>query len=57
MAKEAPLTEAVYYILLAVRNPNHGYGIISNTEFKLYSDKQSLKSKYESIEKSHLSFK
>ena len=23
-----PLTEAVYYILLAVRKPNHGYGII-----------------------------
>lgn len=30
MAKEAPLTEAVYYILLAVRNPNHGYGIIQD---------------------------
>lgn len=23
-----PLTEAVYYILLATREPNHGYGII-----------------------------
>jgi len=23
-----PLTEAIYYILIAVRNPNHGYGII-----------------------------
>ena len=23
-----PLTEAVFYILLAVRKPNHGYGII-----------------------------
>ncbi|NLK72433.1 MAG: PadR family transcriptional regulator [Clostridiales bacterium] len=23
-----PLTEAVFYILLAVRTPNHGYGII-----------------------------
>ncbi|MFZ7134261.1 MAG: PadR family transcriptional regulator [Eubacteriales bacterium] len=23
-----PLTEALFYILLAVRNPNHGYGII-----------------------------
>ncbi len=26
--KDIPLTEAVYYILLAVRRPNHGYGII-----------------------------
>lgn len=25
MVKEAPLTEAVYYILLALRTPNHGY--------------------------------
>ena len=25
---EAPLTEAFYYILLALRKPNHGYGII-----------------------------
>lgn len=25
--KETPLTEAVFYILLAVRKPNHGYGI------------------------------
>lgn len=23
-----PLTEAIFYILLAVRKPNHGYGII-----------------------------
>ena len=26
--KDLPLTEAVFYILLAVRHPNHGYGII-----------------------------
>ncbi len=26
--KDTPLTEAVYYILLALRKPNHGYGII-----------------------------
>lgn len=26
--KEMPLTEALFYILLAVRKPNHGYGII-----------------------------
>lgn len=25
--KETPLTEAVFYILLSVRNPKHGYGI------------------------------
>lgn len=28
MDKNTPLTEALYYILLAVRKPNHGYGII-----------------------------
>ena len=32
MGKEAPLTEAVYYILLAVRNPNHGYVIIQEVQ-------------------------
>lgn len=32
MAKETPLTEAVFYILLAVRNPNHGYGIIQDVQ-------------------------
>lgn len=32
MAKEIPLTEAVFYILLAVRNPNHGYGIIQDVQ-------------------------
>lgn len=26
------LTEAVFYILLAVRKPNHGYGIIQEVE-------------------------
>lgn len=26
--KEIPLTEATFYILLALRHPNHGYGII-----------------------------
>jgi DNA-binding PadR family transcriptional regulator len=25
-----PLTEALFYILLAVRRPNHGYGIIQD---------------------------
>lgn len=30
--KEIPLTEAFYYILLAVRKPNHGYGIIQEVE-------------------------
>lgn len=28
MEKNTPLTEAYVYILLAVRKPNHGYGII-----------------------------
>ena len=28
MANNTPLTEALFYILLAVRKPNHGYGII-----------------------------
>lgn len=26
----APLTEAIFYILLSVRTPNHGYGIIQD---------------------------
>lgn len=30
--REVPLTEAVFYILLAVRRPNHGYGIIQEVE-------------------------
>jgi len=30
--KGTPLTEAVFYILLAVRKPNHGYGIIQEVE-------------------------
>lgn len=28
MDKNIPLTEALFYILLATRKPNHGYGII-----------------------------
>lgn len=32
MDKNNPLTEAVFYILLAVRKPNHGYGIIQEVE-------------------------
>lgn len=28
----APLTEALFYILLAVHKPNHGYGIIQEVE-------------------------
>lgn len=28
MEKSLPLTEALFYILLATRNPNYGYGII-----------------------------
>lgn len=32
MQKNVPLTEALYYILLAVRHPNHGYGIIQEVD-------------------------
>lgn len=32
MEKNTPLTEALFYILLAVRHPNHGYGIIQEVE-------------------------
>lgn len=32
MEKKIPLTEAVFYILLALRKPNHGYGIIQEVE-------------------------
>lgn len=31
--KDTPLTEAFFYILLAVRKPNHGYGIIQEVEW------------------------
>ncbi len=30
--KNTPLTEAFFYILLALRKPNHGYGIIREVE-------------------------
>lgn len=29
---DTPLTEAFYYILLSLRNPNHGYGITQEVE-------------------------
>lgn len=29
---DSPLTEAFYYILLALRKPNHGYGVIQEVE-------------------------
>lgn len=32
MEKQTPLTEALFYILLASRTPNHGYGIIQDVE-------------------------
>lgn len=32
MDKNLPLTEAIFYILLAVRKPNHGYGITQEVE-------------------------
>lgn len=31
-ATETPLTEAFFYILLALRKPKHGYGIIQEVE-------------------------
>lgn len=30
--KDTPLTEAFFYILLALRRPNHGYGVIQEVE-------------------------
>lgn len=30
--KNTPLTEALFYILLSLRKPNHGYGIILEVE-------------------------
>lgn len=30
MDNNSPLTEAIFYILLTVRTPNHGYGIIQD---------------------------
>jgi DNA-binding PadR family transcriptional regulator len=32
MDKNLPLTEALFYILLAARKPNHGYGIIQEVQ-------------------------
>ncbi|QSX07676.1 helix-turn-helix transcriptional regulator [Alkalibacter rhizosphaerae] len=32
MSNELPLTEGVYYILLALFKPNHGYGIIQDVQ-------------------------
>ena len=32
MKKQGALTEGVYYILLSLHNPLHGYGIIKNVE-------------------------
>ncbi|MCI9336974.1 MAG: PadR family transcriptional regulator [Lachnospiraceae bacterium] len=32
MGRQTPLTEALFYILLSVRKPNHGYGIIQDVE-------------------------
>ncbi len=31
MTKNQPLTEGIYYILLSLVTPNHGYGIIQKT--------------------------
>ena len=29
---QQPLTESIFYILLALHTPNHGYGIIKEVE-------------------------
>lgn len=31
MIKNQPMTEGIYYILLSLLTPNHGYGIIQST--------------------------
>lgn len=32
MDKQQPLTESIFYIMLALRKPNHGYGIIQEIQ-------------------------
>lgn len=32
MEKQQPLTESIFYIMLALRKPNHGYGIIQEVQ-------------------------
>ena len=32
MEKQQPLTESIFYILLALRKPNHGCGIIQDVQ-------------------------
>ncbi len=32
MDKKQPLTESIFYIMLALRKPNHGYGIIQEVQ-------------------------
>ena len=32
MEKQQPLTESIFYIMLALRKPNHGYGIIQDIQ-------------------------
>ncbi len=32
MDKNQPLTESVFYILLALRKPNHGYGVVQDIQ-------------------------
>ena len=34
--KDNPLTEAFFYILLSLRHPNHGYGVIQEVEEGIY---------------------
>lgn len=32
MDRQQPLTESIFYIMLALRRPNHGYGIIQEIQ-------------------------
>lgn len=32
MDRQQPLTESIFYIMLALRKPNHGYGIIQEIQ-------------------------
>ncbi|MCR5252046.1 MAG: PadR family transcriptional regulator [Lachnospiraceae bacterium] len=55
--KDLPLTEAVFYILLALRHPNHGYGIIQEveemTEGRLVLGAGTLYGAIQTLEKKH----
>ena len=37
-----PLTDAVFYILLALRRPNHGYGVVQQVEQMIQDEKDNM---------------